>query len=38
MISNQINLNQVSIDECFRSLQSLGAKKDEIGNEPLNIK
>ena len=38
MVSNQQNLNQVDIDECIRSLQSLSAKKDDISGEPLKIK
>ena len=38
MVSNQQNLNQVSIDEFLRALRSLGVKKDDISGEPLKIK
>ena len=38
MVSNRQNLNHVGIDEFFRSLRSLGFKKDNIRGEPLKIK
>ena len=37
MVSNQQNLNQVSIDKFLRALQSLGVKKDDLSGEPLKI-
>ena len=38
MVSNQQYSHQVRIDEFLRALRSLGAKKDDIINEPLKIK
>ena len=37
-MSNQLNLNQVSIDEFSCALQSFGVKKDDIRGKPLIIK
>ena len=37
MVSNQQHLNQVSINEFFRALGSLGVKKNDISNDPLKI-
>ena len=38
MVSNQQNLDQVSIDELLRAIRSLGVMKDDISGEPLKIK
>ena len=38
MVSNQVNLNQVGIDEFYRALRNRGVKKEEISDDPLKIK
>ena len=38
MVSNQLDLHQVGIDDFLCALRSLSVKKDEISREPLKIK
>ena len=37
MVTNQQNLNQVSINKLFCALRSFGVKQDEIFGEPIKI-